>query len=258
MLILIAESKTMTPCADAVSPDIVVAHTPAFDAEAAEIMESLRGASAEELAADAKLSLPLGRRLKEMIYEFPNKQSGGRAIESFTGVVFKAFDYSSLTPLEKARADERVRLISSLYGWLRPDDIIKPYRFDFTTRLAPEGKSFAAYWAPQVTAALLRRLEETGETDVLNLLPADATRCIDLRAIAPYARVWRADFKEILPGGKTRTPNAGRLKTLRGELLRQIITDDITTPEGLTGVSSPHFAAAGTPAPDGTITFHTV
>lgn len=258
MLILIAESKTIAACGCAVSREEYVAHSPLFGVEADNIMDSLRGASVDLLASDVKISPQMARKLQQMIYEFPNKNTGGRALESFTGVVFKAFDYPTLTPEEQGRADARVRIISSLYGWLLPGDIIKAYRFDFTTPLAPEGKSFAAYWQPNVTDALLRYLGETGEKNILNILPGDAARCIDWKAIGKHARVWKADFQELLPGGKTRTPNAGRLKTLRGKLLRQIIADNITDPQSLLGLCSESYVGMDRPEADGSIVFHTV
>ena len=258
MLLLIAESKTMAGCTANVGREEYAAHTPMFEDEADAIMQSLRDASVDSLAADVKISQQMARKLLQMIYEFPNKITGGRAIESFTGVVFKAFDYPSLPSDAKLRADERIRLISSLYGWLRPDDFIKAYRFDFTTPLAPEGKSFAAYWRGMVTEAIVHYLNEMGEKNILNLLPGDAARCIDWKTVSSHARVWKADFREMLPGGKTRTPNAGRLKTLRGQLLRQIVTENITDPEGLLGLCSESYAGTDAPEADGSIVFHTV
>ena len=67
----------------------------------------------------------MARKLRQMIYDFPYKESGCVAIEAFTGVVFKAFEYSSLSAQEKQITNRCVGIVSSLYGWLRPDDIIK-------------------------------------------------------------------------------------------------------------------------------------
>lgn len=179
MLILIAESKTMGRCDGKVPPAVYQAHKPVFEPVADEIMDSLRGASVEELSADVKISLALARRLREMVYDFPNKSVGGEAVREFTGVVFRALDYASLSDDARHRLCGSVRIVSSLYGLLRPDDIVKPYRFDFTTKLAPEGQTFAAYWRAAVTSRLIDELRATGETEVLDLLPADASRCVD-------------------------------------------------------------------------------
>lgn len=258
MLILIAESKNMAPCTGIVSHDYYQSHCPALENDADTVMASLRDMTADLLAEKVKISLPMVRKLQQMAYEFPNKALGGNAIEAFTGVVFKAFAYTSLDEATQRHADGCVRIISSLYGWLRPDDIVKPYRLDFTTPLAPGGKTFASFLQPKVTECLLEELKNGGHEDVLNLLPGDAARCIDWKAVGSCAKVWKADFRELLPGGKTRTPNSNRLKTLRGELLRQIVSDRITSASGLLSLQGTNYISTDTPTPDGTIEFHTL
>lgn len=237
MIILIAESKTMTTCDGTVNPDDYITRAPRFGQEADRIMESLRGMTAEELSAEIKISMAMIRKLQRMIYEFPDKTHGSNAIEAFTGVVFKALDYKSLDRNDRQTAHGRIRIISSLYGWLRPDDIIKSYRFDFTTPLAPEGKRFAAYWQEKVTASLLDEIRETKSRHILNLLPGDAERAINRDVVEQHAQIWKAEFREVIPGGKTRTPNANKLKKLRGLLLRQIIQENITSPEQLASLT---------------------
>lgn len=258
MLILIAESKTMAPCSDVVAPEDYLAHRPELEADVDAIMESLRDVSADELAEKVKLSLPMVRRLQQMVYEFPNKSLGGEAMGAFTGVVFKAFGYQSLNEAGRRMTCRRVRIISSLYGWLRPDDIVKPYRFDFTMPIAPGGKTLAAYWRKSVTDCLIREISDSGCRDILNLLPGDAARCIDWKAVEQHAKVWKADFKEVQPGGELKTPNAGRLKTLRGHLLRQIITEDISSAESLLTLASDSYVSSETCSQDGVILLHTV
>lgn len=241
MLILIAESKTMTACSAAVEHSDYNAHTPVFEARADDIMMSLRDCTAAELAASVKISLSLAARLQRMIYEFPNKGLGGRAVSSFTGVVFRALDYASLTDSARKDFSERVRIISSLYGCLCPDDIIKQYRFDFNTRLAPGNCSFSSYWRNCVTDCLVTDIKHYGFTDVLDLLPADAACSIDWKRIAPSANVWKANFRELHGGNRYKTPNANRLKTLRGLLLRQIIAENIQSPKALVGTSTDQY-----------------
>lgn len=249
MLILIAESKTMAPCTGLVSPLLLEHHTPDLESLACDTMHRLESMTVDQLAAKVKISIPMARKLRQMIYDFPYKESGCAAIEAFTGIVFKAFDYSSLGAPEKERANRQVGIISSLYGWLRPDDIIKPYRFDFTTQLAPDGRSFAAFLSPRVTDCVLSWIENEKDCDVLNLLPEDASRCIDWKRIEKKATVWKADFREIQPGGSAKTPNSNRLKILRGKLLRQIITDSITTPRQLMTAETESYVAQPTSVP---------
>lgn len=249
MLVLIAESKTMAPCAGRVSPRYLEHHRPVFESLACDIMCRLESMTVDELASRVRISVPMARKLRHMIYDFPYKESGCTAIEAFTGVVFKAFEYSSLSAKEKEQTNRSVGIISSLYGWLRPDDIIKPYRFDFTNQLAPDGKSFAAFWTQRVTDCVLSWIEDEKDCDVLNLLPGDASRCIDWNRVEKKANVWKADFQEIQAGGAIKTPNSNRLKVLRGKLLRQIITDSISTPQQLMTVETECYVAEKSPLP---------
>ena len=256
MLALIAESKTMTPCDTPVDPEVCARHRPASDIEAGAIMQALRSMPPAELAERTRLSAQMVKRLAGMIYEFPNKALGDMAIEAFTGVVFKAFGYRTLDAAAQAETCRRVRIISSLYGWLRPDDIIKAYRFDFTTPLAPGGLKFAAYWRADVTRRLINEITLGGIRDVLDLMPGDAARCIDMKAVSAHARVCKVDFREIVDGTTTRTPHAGRLKTLRGTLLRLIVTGGITSAEELCSLSTDSFVASPDSTP-GHIIFET-
>ncbi|MDE6288968.1 MAG: YaaA family protein [Muribaculaceae bacterium] len=244
MLILIAESKTMTAC----DSHVAAAGMPALESMAADVMESLKGLTAEQLAERLKLSLAMSRRMWSMIYDFDNKSTGATAIEAYTGVVFKALAYDTLSAEAQQRIGRNTRIISSLYGWLTPCDTVKAYRLDFTSRVAPGGGTLASWFRDAVTDCLLRELNERDEHDIVNMLPLDAAKCIDWKKVeARGARVWRPDFKINGTSG-LRTPDAGTLKTLRGSLLRQIAEEDIDSPDKLQ-------EGASTVSSDGTITF---
>lgn len=248
MLILIAESKTMAPCCRDIPAAKLQHHTPLFEAEAAAIMRSLDDFDNAELCRKIKISQAMVANLRRMAYEFPNKSTGIQAIEAFTGVVFKAFDYPALTSDGQRRCCDSVRIISSVYGWLRPDDIIKDYRMDFATRLAPDGGSMNGWWRGRVTEQLFAELRDSGCRDILDLMPADAAKCIDRKQLPPDIRVWKAVFRSV-DGPAVHTPHAGRLKTLRGLLLRQIISEGINAPAGLLTLSTPDYMAE--PEPEG-------
>ena len=238
MIILIAESKTMTDCSSPVAAAELAAHTPEFQLTAAELMHSWASLSVPELAAAIKISRPMAQAMREMILDFPDRSRGSQAIEAFTGVVFRALDYGNMTDAERTDVAARVRIISSLYGLLRPDDIIKAYRLDFTTRLAPGGGAMAAFWRSRVTDALLSLVAEEGSGEVLDLMPADAAKCIDMARVRKAATVCKVDFRTAGLEGSIRTPHANLLKTLRGQLLRQIVTENIPSLTALRTLAS--------------------
>lgn len=229
MKILIAEAKTMERCTAKVSAEVLRLHKPCFDAEATELMNSWSECDSGEIASALKVSSTLASVFRKMAFEFPNKHTGCCALAAFTGVVFKAFDYASLNATEKQRATERVAIISSLYGWLRGDDIVKPYRLDYSARMAPDGESMAAFWREKVTKELAETLRSSDTDEVLDLLPADAAKCVDWKLIRGMARVVKVDFRSVADGGRLTTPHATLLKKLRGKLLREIVKKDISS-----------------------------
>ncbi len=240
MLILIAESKTMSNPLPVNDSDAFDNHCPLTQDRVEELISSWRELTVDQLAGAIKISPALARSMKLMIHDFPDKSRMSPAIEAYTGVVFKALDFKSLSEEAKQNAVARVRIISSLYGYMRPDDLIKPYRLDFTTVMTPPAIMMSRYWRETVTRLLFNDLSGEGSTEILDLMPADAAACIDFRQPAGIT-VKKADFKETLDGGRRRTPTANRLKTLRGKLLRHIITNDITDFTSLTSVETDLF-----------------
>ncbi len=227
MIILIAESKTMSAKQEEISDEEFTTHKPLYSSIADAIMGNLRDRTPEELSEEAKITLRLASGLQQMIYDFPNKTSGYKAIRAFTGVVFRQLHTDSYDRSQSDFMESNLRIISSLYGWLKPDSIIKPYRLDFNSHVAPEGDSLMKFWKKDVTIALANELRSRGETEILDLLPSDASKCIDWKLVKRFARVYRVDFK--IPDGvdHLKTPHAGRLKELRGKMLEKIIKEEV-------------------------------
>lgn len=214
---------------------------PQFDGIANAIMDSLRERTPEQLAAEAGITLRLAASLRRMIYEFPNKSTGLRAIEAFTGVVFRQLRLAGYDAAQKKFLQDNVRIVSSLYGWLRPDDIVKPYRFDFKSHVAPLGETLMKYWKKDVTLALAQELRAKGDTVIIDLLPSDAAKCVDWKLIKQFANVYKVDFKMYDGTDVMKTPNAGRLKELRGRLLDLIVRNGISSPADIASMESSDF-----------------
>lgn len=246
MLILIAESKTMTACDRMISPEEFSKHRPVFDALADNIMSGLHDKTVEEVAQSVGISQSLARQMQTMIYEFPNKSVGDKAINAYTGVVFKALDFNSMSEEGRERCVKDVKIISSLYGWLNADDIVKAYRTEFKSEIAPSDWPLWKYYRQHVTIELGKYLREGIYSEILNLLPGDAAKCIDWKTIKRFAKVYKADFVEVSENGE-KTPNAGKLKKLRGELLRDILEEGITRIADIANLEGANYMYEGTP-----------
>lgn len=238
MRILIAESKTMTREELAIAPRDYKLHHPPLDSIATIFMKKWNEWSPDEIASVLKVSNTMAAAFKRMAYNFSYKETGCKAIEAFTGVVFRALDYTSLNSDQQKYADSTIDIVSSLYGLLKADDIVKPYRLDFNTPIAPTGETMAKYWKPLVTPMLMESMRASGETEVLDLLPSEAAKCINWQWLKRQIRVVKVDFRSIEDGGNLKTPHATLLKKLRGHLLREIIQNEITSFKELLALES--------------------
>lgn len=252
MIILIAESKTMSTKQQEIPATEYAAFGPLYSTVADSIMGALRERTPEELAEEAGITLRLAKGLHQMIYDFPNKTTGYKAIKAFTGVVFRQLHPEEYDISRKKYMDRNVRIISSLYGWLHPHSIIKPYRFDFNSHVAPGEETLMKYWKKDVTIALVNELRLRGEHEIVDLLPSDASKCIDWKLVKRFAKVYRIDFKVPSGAESMKTPHAGRLKELRGRMLDIIIrkrlekAGDITSLAGDDFIYLPDMGFAGT------------
>lgn len=227
-----------------VSREEYLSNRPLYAETADRIMESLRQRSQEQLAGEGGLTPGLARSLQKMVYEFPNKTLGMRAIDAFTGVVFRQLHPEDYDEAQKRFMREKMRIVSSLYGWLRPDDIIKQYRLDFKSRFAPGAETMMKFWKKDVTIALVNELREGCDYEIIDLLPADASKCIDWKLVKRFAKVYRADFKTVVEADILKTPNAGRLKELRGRLLDMVIRERLSSAKEIGALESADFMPA--------------
>ena len=70
---------------------------------------------------------------KEWLYNHEKNSNLFPAISMFSGEVYRSFDYATLTPKQLALANDRILILSGLYGVLRPLDLVSPYRLEMKT-----------------------------------------------------------------------------------------------------------------------------
>lgn len=243
MLTLIAESKTMTSREQEICPEEYRDHTPLFEKEADSIVKYLSAFDTIQISKSISISPALAMKAAHMFYEFPNKSTGCSALKAFTGEVFRGIDIPSLGEEALKYSNNHVLIISSLYGLLNPQDIIKPYRLDFNADCSPDGGKLSKFWKSKLTIAFVKHLKNIGETEVLDLLPGEAAKCLDWKIIKAFAKVMKADFKTIGDEGNLKTPHSGKLKELRGKMVRTILDQKINDFNTLLKLKTPDFAA---------------
>ena len=117
-------------------------------------------------------------------------------IEVFNGEVYKGLDPFSWNETELIRANEQIRILSGLYGILKPLDLVYPYRLEMGTKwqITPKVKNLYAFWSDKLTNQLNAEKPE----EVLNLASAEYNKVINFKQLK--AKVITPTFKDFSNG----------------------------------------------------------
>lgn len=164
---------------------------------------------------------------------WPHTQENAKpAIDTFRGDVYLGLQAETLSDDDRIFAQQHLRILSGLYGILRPMDLIQPYRLEMGTKL-PVGrrKNLYAFWQDKLMEVLNQDILESGTPAVVNLASNEYFHAIDEKKLK--APVYTIQFKEWR-GGKLRSIQFN-LKRARGFMARFIIDHRIDKPELLKG-----------------------
>ena len=112
---------------------------------------------------------------------------------------------------------------------------------DYSSDCGPQGMKLSSLWKTKNTIALVNLVKERNEHEILNLMSGEAMKCIDFKVLKAFAKVEKPDFKTISEMAQLKTPNTGRLKELRGLLLRHIISNKVDSFKDLLEISTDEF-----------------
>ena len=242
-MILIAESKTMR--SELYSLSSLHGSEPQFETEAREIMDSVAAMSPAEVAAMLHCSGRLALTAVELAKSFSHSTLGIKTLEAFTGVVFRSLDASTLSPQAAEHCQQELRIVSTAYGILRPEDVVRPYRLEMSARVPGMSLPLKGFWKPKLTVAAGKYLKENPDGSLIAVLPADAQACFDWKLLRGLGSVGFVELRTYNDAGKLTTPRAERLKDRRGLFVRQLLEAGITTAEGLETFTSPDFEYLG-------------
>jgi uncharacterized protein len=168
MLIVLSPAKTL----DLDTPPTTKLHTtPDFLDRSAQLIDVLRTYSPAQIGSLMDISDTLAHLNVGRYASWSTEPSDARqAIMAFNGDVYAGFDARSLKPKQLAFAQSHVRILSGLYGVLRPLDLIHPHRLEMGTRLeTAAGKDLYAFWGDTVTHAVNGAIADTGAEVLVNL-----------------------------------------------------------------------------------------
>lgn len=162
------------------------------------------------------------------------------ALFAFAGDVYIGFEAKTLDEPAVEFAQGHVRILSGLYGLLRPLDLIRPYRLEMGTRWAPDRKkTLYAMWGSRISDALAADLLADGSDVVINLASKEYWHAI-AQSPPKGVRVISIDFRENGPNGLRF--NSFGAKRARGMMARWMCEHRVTDPDGLKGFDSDGYA----------------
>jgi cytoplasmic iron level regulating protein YaaA (DUF328/UPF0246 family) len=236
MLMVISPAKSL----DFTRPDPHVPATgPAMSGDIAELAKVTRKLTKANLKRLMDISDALAQLNYERFQAFdPQSEDGVQAAMAFDGDVYDGLQARTLDKPGLAFAQKRLRILSGLYGLLRPLDLIQPYRLEMGTRLKTRrGASLYDFWGPRISVALNEAAEGAGEPVLVNLASQEYFGAVDREALK--LPVVNCHFKE-LKGEEPAKVISFYAKRARGMMARFAIEERIDRAEGLKA-----FTAAG-------------
>lgn len=235
MLFLLSPAKSLdydTPTPPELAPALTRAQ---FLDDTAALIEILRGKSVADVRALMDLSEPLAQlnvqRYAAWRPRFTDKNSKP-AVLAFNGDVYDGLDAKTLGAEDLAWAQQHVRMLSGLYGLLRPLDRMQPYRLEMGTRLAnPQGANLYDYWGDRLALQLNKLASGEKAPVIVNLASQEYFRAADRKVLKP--RVIDCQFEDWKNGDYKIISFFA--KRARGLMARYAIQQRLETPEGLKG-----------------------
>jgi cytoplasmic iron level regulating protein YaaA (DUF328/UPF0246 family) len=230
MLIVLSPAKSLdykTP-AQVKSPTL-----PEFVLESAKLIADLRKLSPLEVSnlmglSDQLAALNVGR-YRDWSKKFTEENSKP-AIYAFNGDVYDGFDVKTLNAKALDFAQDHLRILSGLYGALRPLDLMQAYRLEMGTSFKnPRGKDLYAFWGERVTDSLKKILEKQKKPVLLNLASEEYFKVLqpknmDCQVISPVFQDGKDGKYKII---------SFYAKRARGLMARYVVENQITDPADL-------------------------
>ena len=230
MLVVVSPAKKL----NMLPVDNIEPTHPLFGQDATELASVMQGLSVDKVKSLMGLSQNLAQLNADRFARFGSQERKPAAL-AFAGDTYQGLEAATFEPDEMAWAQNHLRILSGLYGVLRPMDGIEPYRLEMGSRLKTErGKSLYDYWGPRLAEALNLQADAVGSKALVNCASQEYFGAVDRDALA--MPVITPVFKEI-KDGKARIVSFFSKKA-RGAMARHIIQNRLTDPADLQGFTA--------------------
>ncbi len=201
--------------------------------EAVTLVEVLRRKSPKQLAKLMNLSDALAELNAERFCEFTvpfTPDNAKPAVLMFAGDVYQGLDAGSWRKADYAFAQHHLRILSGLFGLLRPLDLIQPYRLEMGTRLKTRrGSTLYEFWGDRITHVLNDALRQEGSGYLVNLASNEYFRAIRKKQLD--ASIVTPAFRDLRKGKYVIISFFA--KQARGMMARYIVRQRLKKPEQL-------------------------
>jgi hypothetical protein len=252
MLIFLSPAKSL----DYKTPPQVATHTqPVFLKQSEILIKQLRKLSPADIANLMDLSDPLAllnfNRYADWKLPF-TPENAKQAVLAFDGDVYDGLAAKTLSAADLDFAQQHVRILSGLYGILRPLDLMQPYRLEMGTKFANKGgKDLYAFWGERLLDAINAELEAMPRPVAVNLaseeyFKAAVGRKFKGQLIQPVFEDWKSGKYKII---------SFYAKRARGLMTRYAVLNRLDEPEGLKEFDYDGYAFAAEASDDKTWVF---
>ncbi|UWR29870.1 peroxide stress protein YaaA [Sulfitobacter sp. W002] len=239
MLVVISPAKRL----DWAERDVAVTQ-PDFQEDAVRLATTARNLTLGNLKDLMGLSDDLARLNRDRFQAFeaePAADTTRPAALAFAGDTYQGLEAASLDADEMTYAQEHLRILSGLYGVLRPLDAIQAYRLEMGSKLKTRrGGNLYDYWRDSLSKALNAQAEATGSDVLVNCASQEYFGAVDLKALK--LRVITPQFMEDKGDGKGPKIVSFFAKKARGAMARYIVQHRVNDPEGLQDFDSGGYA----------------
>jgi cytoplasmic iron level regulating protein YaaA (DUF328/UPF0246 family) len=211
----------------------LAATTPHFAEEAGRLAKSAANLTQKRLSELMHISPRLAKLNAERFRDFADLPERA-ALYAFAGDVYTGLEARTLDEAGVSFAQDHVRMLSGLYGLLRPLDAIRPYRLEMGTRWAPRRSSLTDWWGERIAELLLAQLAQEGSGVVLNLASQEYFAAV--KGKLGGARVIEIEFREPGPDGPRFV--SFNAKRARGMMARWLCEHHVTDVEQMRGFDS--------------------
>ncbi|PMS18729.1 peroxide stress protein YaaA [Trinickia dabaoshanensis] len=241
MIIVLSPAKSL----DYETPPHVSKHTiPDFVDDAAQLIDELRRYSPQQIASLMDISDALAHLNFQRYADWsPQFHTGNakQAVLAFNGDVYEGFDARTLAAADLDYAQRHVRVLSGLYGLLRPLDLLQPYRLEMGTRLPnARGKDLYAFWGERITEALNAQMKRNkgAQRVLVNCASTEYFKSVrparlDARVVTPVFEDWKGGRYKII---------SFHAKRARGLMARFAVENRIDSPDALKDFAAEGYA----------------